>query len=99
MPSTHQEEVLAHPIDRYQQLPVTRDVTFRRKKSKILILNSPKGYGAVPQAAHWLTVSFAWLAESTSLATLAVFALVNLALLRLRLHEVKSDAPHVTAPI
>ena len=46
-----------------------------------------------------LVVSFAWLAESTSLATLAVFALVNLALLRLRFRQMKSDAPHVTVPI
>ena len=46
-----------------------------------------------------LAVSFAWLAESTSLATLAVFALVNLALLRLRFRQVKSDAPHLTVPI
>ena len=46
-----------------------------------------------------LVVSFAWLAESTSLATLAVFALVNLALLRLRFRQVKSDPPHVTVPI
>lgn len=46
-----------------------------------------------------LVVSFAWLAEGTSLATLVVFALVNLALLRLRFRQVKSDAPHVTAPI
>jgi APA family basic amino acid/polyamine antiporter len=44
-------------------------------------------------------VSFAWLAESTSLATLGVFALVNLALLRLRFRQVKSDAPHVIVPI
>lgn len=46
-----------------------------------------------------LVVSFAWLAESTSLATLAVFALVNLALLRLRFRQVKSEAPHVAVPI
>ena len=46
-----------------------------------------------------LAVSFAWLAKSTSLATLGVFALVNLALLRLRFRQVKSDAPHVTVPI
>jgi basic amino acid/polyamine antiporter, APA family len=46
-----------------------------------------------------LVVSFVWLAESTSLATLAVFALVNLALLRLRFRQVKSNAPHVTFPI
>ncbi|HEY5128178.1 MAG TPA: APC family permease [Bradyrhizobium sp.] len=39
------------------------------------------------------------LAEGTSLATLAVFALVNLALLRLRYRGVRSDIPHVTVPI
>jgi len=46
-----------------------------------------------------LVVSFAWLAESTSLATLGVFALVNLALIRLRFKGVTSDVPHVTVPI
>ena len=46
-----------------------------------------------------LLVSFTWLAESTSLATLAVFALVNLALLQLRFLQVVSRAPHVTVPI
>jgi amino acid transporter len=46
-----------------------------------------------------LAVPFAWLAESTSLATLAVFALVNLALLRLRYRRVRSSVPHVTVPI
>jgi APA family basic amino acid/polyamine antiporter len=39
------------------------------------------------------------LAEGTSLATLTVFALVNLALLRLRYRGVRSDIPHVTVPI
>ncbi|WP_291686667.1 amino acid permease [Bradyrhizobium sp.] len=39
------------------------------------------------------------LAEATSLATLAVFALVNLALLCLRYRGVRSDNPHVTVPI
>lgn len=39
------------------------------------------------------------LAEGTSLATLAVFALVNLALLRLRYRGVQSDNPHVSVPI
>jgi len=39
------------------------------------------------------------LAEGTSLATLALFALVNLALLRLRYRGVRSDVPHVTVPI
>ena len=39
------------------------------------------------------------LAEGTSLATLAVFALVNLALLRLRYRGVVSMLPHVTVPI
>ena len=46
-----------------------------------------------------LVVSFAWLAESTSLATLGVFALVNLALLRLRFRQVNTDALYVTVPI
>ena len=38
-------------------------------------------------------------AVATSLATLAVFALVNLALLRLRYRGVRSDNPHVSVPI
>ena len=38
------------------------------------------------------------LAEGTSLATLAVFGLVNLALLRLRYRGVRSNIPHVTVP-
>lgn len=46
-----------------------------------------------------LAVPFAWLAESTSLATLGVFGLVNLALLRLRYRRVASSGPHVTVPI
>jgi APA family basic amino acid/polyamine antiporter len=46
-----------------------------------------------------LVVSFTWLAEGTSLATLGVFALVNVALLRLRFRRVISDVPHVTVPI
>jgi APA family basic amino acid/polyamine antiporter len=39
------------------------------------------------------------LAEGTSLATLALFALVNLALLRLRYRGVRSDISHVRVPI
>ena len=39
------------------------------------------------------------LAESTSLATLALFALVNLSLLRLRYRGVASPNPHVSVPI
>ena len=46
-----------------------------------------------------LTVSFERLAESTSLATLVVFALVNLSLLRLRHRRVRSHGPHVSVPI
>ncbi|HEY8334093.1 MAG TPA: APC family permease [Tardiphaga sp.] len=46
-----------------------------------------------------LGVSFVRLAEWTSLATLAVFALVNLALLRLRWRGVASAQPHVTVPV
>jgi APA family basic amino acid/polyamine antiporter len=41
----------------------------------------------------------AWLAESTSLATLVVFALVNLALLRLRYRGIQSAGAHVRVPI
>src|SRR6185369_9009641 len=46
-----------------------------------------------------LTVSLERLAESTSLATLVVFALVNLALLRLRHRRVRSPGPHVRVPV
>jgi amino acid transporter len=46
-----------------------------------------------------LFVPLASLAEGTSLATLGVFSLVNLSLLRLRYREVKSEAVHVTVPI
>jgi amino acid transporter len=51
---------------------------------------------AIPLA---LLVPLTALAEGTSLATLAVFALVNLALLRLRYRGVRSDTPHVKVPI
>src|SRR5664279_111472 len=44
-------------------------------------------------------VSLERLAESTSLATLAVFALVNLALLRLRQRRYHTPGPHVRVPI
>jgi amino acid transporter len=46
-----------------------------------------------------LIVPLVRLAESTSLATLVVFALVNLALLRLRHRRVQSHGPHVRVPI
>jgi amino acid transporter len=46
-----------------------------------------------------LTISFERLAETTSLATLVVFALVNLALLRLRHRRVRSNGPHVSVPV
>jgi basic amino acid/polyamine antiporter, APA family len=46
-----------------------------------------------------LAVSLERLAEGTSLATLAVFALVNLALLRVRRHRALSHGAHVTVPI
>jgi len=39
------------------------------------------------------------LAESTSLATLVVFGLVNLSLLRLRHRRVRSAGPHVSVPL
>jgi amino acid transporter len=46
-----------------------------------------------------LFVPLTRLAEGTSLATLALFALVNLALLRLRYRGVPSNIPHITVPI
>ena len=46
-----------------------------------------------------LLVPIERLAESTSVATLAIFALVNLALLRLRYRGVASPALHVRVPI
>jgi amino acid transporter len=46
-----------------------------------------------------LLVPFERLAEGTSLATLAVFALVNLSLLRLRHRKVHTDGPHVRVPL
>ena len=46
-----------------------------------------------------LFVPLASLAEGTSLATLGVFSLVNLSLLRLRYRGVQSGAPHVTVPV
>ena len=46
-----------------------------------------------------LAVPFERLAEGTSLATLAVFALVNLSLLRLRHRRVRSPGPHVRVPV
>jgi amino acid transporter len=46
-----------------------------------------------------LFIPLTLLAEGTSLATLAVFAVVNLALLRLRYRRVPSEMPHVTVPI
>jgi basic amino acid/polyamine antiporter, APA family len=46
-----------------------------------------------------LAFPFKPLAEATSLATLAVFALVNLSLLRLRHRRVRSPGPHVSVPI
>jgi amino acid transporter len=46
-----------------------------------------------------LSVSFERLAEGTSLATLVVFALVNLSLLRLRHRRVRSPGPHVSVPV
>jgi amino acid transporter len=46
-----------------------------------------------------LLFPFASLAEATSLATLGVFALVNLALLQLKYRRVRSTAPHVSVPV
>ena len=46
-----------------------------------------------------LLVPFERLAEGTPLATLVVFALVNLALLRLRHRRIHTDGPHVRVPL
>jgi amino acid transporter len=46
-----------------------------------------------------LLVPFERLAEGTSLATLVVFALVNLTLLRLRHRKVHTDGPHIRVPL
>lgn len=46
-----------------------------------------------------LTVPFERLAEGTSIATLAVFAAVNLSLLRLRLRRIHVASPHVRVPL
>lgn len=46
-----------------------------------------------------LLVPMTALAEVTALATLVVFALVNLALLRLRYRGVETDTAHVTVPV
>jgi APA family basic amino acid/polyamine antiporter len=45
-----------------------------------------------------LSVSLESLAEGTSIATLLVFALVNLALIRLKLRGAGPPGPHVTVP-
>jgi APA family basic amino acid/polyamine antiporter len=46
-----------------------------------------------------LLVPLTALAEITALATLVVFALVNLALLRLRYLRTVSRVPHITVPV
>jgi amino acid transporter len=46
-----------------------------------------------------LLVPFERLAEGTSIATLIVFALVNLSLLRLRRRKVTSPGPHAHVPV
>ena len=46
-----------------------------------------------------LLVPFERLAEGTSLATLLVFALVNLSLLRLRHRKIHTPGPHVRVPL
>jgi APA family basic amino acid/polyamine antiporter len=54
---------------------------------------------AVATIALALLVPFLRLAELTSLATLLVFALVNLSLLRLRHRRVHTPGPHVRVPV
>ena len=56
------------------------------------------GLVAILTAALALTVSLDWLAEAASLATLVVFALVNLALLRLHSDETSPPGLRVRVP-
>jgi basic amino acid/polyamine antiporter, APA family len=67
-----------------------------RRTGTPLIATACIAASVVPLA---LFVSLTPLAEATSLATLALFALVNLALLRLRYRGVVSNTRHVTVPI
>ena len=67
-----------------------------RRTGTPLVATAVVAASVIPLA---LFVPLTPLAEGTSLATLAVFALVNLALLRLRYRGVRSDNPHVTVPI
>lgn len=53
----------------------------------------------VATLAFALLVPFERLAEATSLATLVVFALVNLSLLRLRHRKIHTHGPHVRVPL
>jgi len=55
--------------------------------------------GFMLRAPLTLFVPLTSLAEGTSLATLIVFALVNLSLLRLRYRGVQSKTPHVTVAV
>jgi amino acid transporter len=67
-----------------------------RRTGTPLIATACIAVSVIPLA---LFVPMTPLAEGTSLATLALFALVNLALLRLRYRGVPSNIPHVTVPI
>ena len=82
-------------IARERELPAIF-ARVNRRTSTPLIATACIVVSAVPLA---LLVPLTPLAEATSLATLAVFALVNLALLRLRYRGVSSNIQHVTVPI
>jgi len=57
--------------------------------------------GLVMACVIALTSSFPLdrLAEGTSIATLAIFALVNLSLLRIRVRKIHTSAQHVRVPV
>jgi APA family basic amino acid/polyamine antiporter len=82
-------------IAREGELPAVFARVHRRTGTP-LVATAVVAASVIPLA---LFVPLTPLAEGTSLATLAVFALVNLALLRLRYRGVRSDIPHVTVPI
>jgi len=86
---------VVYGIAREGQLPVVLARVHRRTGTPLIATGCIAAL-VVPLA---LFVPLMQLAESTSVATLAVFALVNLALLRLRYRGTRSSNPHVTVPI
>jgi len=80
---------------RQGDLPAVLGKVDRRTKTPLIAT----GIIAVLVAGLALSISLERLAESTSLGTLVVFALVNLSLLQLRYHNVPSNERHVRVPL